>query len=140
MGEEQKRPAFINARAETVAEKPAFRTAFRQRRCLILADGYYEWQTVGKTKQPYFIRRGDDRPFGFAGLWESRAEKDGTALESCTIITTTANERTRFVHDRMPVIVDPGEWDAWLAPEAAPGDAAAAFCDLIRRSCWRLIR
>lgn len=112
--------ALINARGETVAEKPAFRSAFRKRRCLVLADGYYEWRSVGKKKQPYFIRRADDAPFGFAGLWESRLGEDGTTLESCTIITTESNEATRPVHDRMPVILDVGEWDSWLAPAADP--------------------
>jgi putative SOS response-associated peptidase YedK len=122
---EVKGAGFINARAETVATKPAFRSAFKKRRCLVLADGYYEWQAVGKQKQPYFIRRRDDRPFGFAGLWECRHGEDGTDLESCAVITTTANERTRSVHDRMPVILDPAEWDAWLASDATPNDLEA---------------
>jgi putative SOS response-associated peptidase YedK len=111
---------LINARAETVAEKPAFRSAFCKRRCLILADGYYEWRPVGKKKQPYFIRRADDAPFGFAGLWESRPDDDGTALESCTIITSESNELTRPVHDRTPVILDIEDWDSWLATNAEP--------------------
>ncbi|MFO0898004.1 MAG: SOS response-associated peptidase [Pirellulales bacterium] len=95
---------LINARAETVATKPAFRQAYKRRRCLILADGFYEWQKQGKTKQPYFIHRPDDQPFAFAGLWEWWK---GNVLEiaSCTIITTEANELMRPLHDRMPVIL-----------------------------------
>ncbi|HEX4589093.1 MAG TPA: SOS response-associated peptidase, partial [Gemmataceae bacterium] len=112
---------LINARAETVAEKPAFRTAFRKRRCLVLSDGYYEWQALGdKKKQPYFIHRPDNGVFGFAGLWECWSGGDGPPVESCTITTTTANDGVVHVHDRMPVILEPGEWDSWLAPTAEP--------------------
>jgi putative SOS response-associated peptidase YedK len=112
---------LINARAETIAEKPAFRTAFRKRRCLVLADGYYEWQPLAaKKKQPYFIHRPDDSVFGFAGLWECWHSPDGPPVESCTIITTTANDGFVHLHDRMPVILEPGEWDSWLAPAAEP--------------------
>lgn len=111
---------LINARAETVAEKPAFRSAFKKRRCLVLADGYYEWQALGKKKQPYFIHRPDDAVFGFAGLWETWHGGDGPPVESCTIITTAANDGIGHVHDRMPVILDPREWDSWLAPAADP--------------------
>jgi putative SOS response-associated peptidase YedK len=113
---------LINARAETVAEKPAFRSPFKKRRCLVLADGYYEWQAAGKTKQPYFIHRPDDEVFGLAGLWDCWPGGDGPPIESCTIITTSANDGIVHVHDRMPVILEPGEWDAWLSPTA---DAAA---------------
>jgi putative SOS response-associated peptidase YedK len=106
---------MINARAETVAQKPAFRTAFRRRRCLIPADGYFEWQKRGKTKQPYYFRMQDDSPLAFAGLWESwRGEADQQAVESCTIITTEANALTRPIHDRMPVILEPACYDVWL--------------------------
>jgi putative SOS response-associated peptidase YedK len=110
---------MINARSETVATKRSFRKAFRQRRCLVPADGYYEWQTLGARKQPYWIRMQDDRPFGFAGLWESwRGHGQLTgALESCTILTTNANELTRPIHDRMPVILDSACWDEWLDPQ-----------------------
>jgi putative SOS response-associated peptidase YedK len=117
--------AMINARSETVEEKPAFRSAFKRRRCLVLADGYYEWRAAGKFKQPYFIRRADDAPFGFAGLWETRPGADGSPLETCTVITTAANDLTRSVHDRMPVIFDPDAWDAWLAPDADPATLLA---------------
>lgn len=108
---------MINARGETVAAKPAFRTAFRRHRCLVLADGFFEWLKTGKAKQPYYIRMQDDRPFAFAGLWELwRDRSTDQTLESCTIITTEANELTRRVHDRMPVILDEADYDLWLDP------------------------
>src|SRR5688500_7056468 len=106
---------LINARAETAAEKPSFPDAFKRRRCLIVADGFYEWQkTGGKTKQPYYIRMKDNRPFGFAGLWERWGE-----LESCTILTTEPNELCAPVHNRMPVILGPADYDQWLDPNQA---------------------
>lgn len=107
---------MINARAETVAEKPSFRAAFKRRRCLILADGYYEWQKDGKSKTPNYIRMKDDRPFAMAGLWESWRDEDDKPLETCTIITTTANELTSMIHDRMPVILEDADYDLWLDP------------------------
>jgi len=110
----------INARAETVASKPAFRNAFRYRRCLIPADGFYEWQVVpgSKTKQPWFIVLRDREPMAFAGLWERWRSQEGEDLESCSIIVTDANELMQPIHDRMPVILAPGDWDAWLETEA----------------------
>ncbi len=108
--------SLINARAESVADKPAFRTAFRRRRCLIVADGFYEWQRTGGKKQPYFIRLADGRPFGFAGLWESWEGPDHSALESCTLITTGANALMEPIHHRMPVILSPDDYDRWLDP------------------------
>lgn len=106
---------MINARAETVAEKPAFRSAFKRRRCLILTDGYYEWQKTGTQKQPYHIHMRDGRPFVFAGLWERWQEPtQSQAVETCTIITTAANEQTTPIHDRMPVILNAGASDLWL--------------------------
>lgn len=111
---------MINARADSVAEKPSFRSAFKKRRCLILADGYYEWKKIGTKKQPYHIRMADERPFAFAGLWEQwRGSGDSGPLESCTIITTDANESSRVVHDRMPVILDEPDYNLWLDPEVA---------------------
>jgi putative SOS response-associated peptidase YedK len=111
-------PRLINARAETVAEKPAFRRALQKRRCLVVADGYYEWQRVGRAKQPYWVRRIDDRPFAMAGLWESWSGtgevKLDVPLQSCSIITTDANTLTVAVHDRMPAILDDGVIDDWL--------------------------
>ena len=104
---------LINARSETVAEKPAFRQAFRQRRCIIPADGFYEWQRVGGRKQPFFFRMLDEWQFGFAGLWE-RWEGEGEVINSCAILTTEANEILRPVHDRMPVILHPEDYELWL--------------------------
>ena len=103
----------INARSETVAEKPTFRHALRKRRCLVPADGFYEWAAAGSRKQPFCFRPGDGRPFAFAGLWEHWEGPDGP-LESCCILTTTANDLVRPVHDRMPVIVPERHWSAWL--------------------------
>jgi putative SOS response-associated peptidase YedK len=104
----------INARAETVAQKPAFRDAFKKRRCLIPADGYYEWKKQKDgSKQPYRITLKPEQPFSFAGLWE-HWEKDDKVVESCTIIVTDANELTKDIHGRMPVILDPADYDAWL--------------------------
>jgi len=105
---------MINARAETVAIKPAFRHAFRERRCLVLADGLYEWQSQGRRKQPFYIRLRDGRPFAFAGLWEHCESPEGAALDSCTLLTTTPNDRLRPLHDRMPVILAPEDYDLWL--------------------------
>jgi putative SOS response-associated peptidase YedK len=105
---------LINARAETVADKPAFRSAFRHRRCLIVADGFYEWQQQENGKQPFYLRLKDDRPFALAGLWEHWEEDGGEAIDSCTILTTDANELTSPIHSRMPVILDPKDYDMWL--------------------------
>jgi putative SOS response-associated peptidase YedK len=107
---------MINARAETVAEKPAFRSAFTKRRCLVVADGFYEWQKVGGKKQPYFIHRQDDEPFAFAGLWEFW-KGDGEEIQSCTLITTEANALMEPIHDRMPVILSPEDYPIWLDAE-----------------------
>ena len=114
---------MINARSETVAEKPSFRAAFRQRRCLIPAHGYYEWRKDDGGKQPYHIHMKDGEPFAMAGLWESWRGNEGAMIESCTIITTEANAPARAVHHRMPVIVDPTEFDAWLNSAANGGEA-----------------
>ncbi len=118
---------MINARAETLAEKPAFRAAFRRRRCLIPADGFYEWKTEQGRKQPYRIALASGAPFAFAGLWErwEGAGGDG-AIESCTIVTTEANERLRAIHHRMPVILAPEAYGPWLDPET-PGAQAQAL-------------
>jgi putative SOS response-associated peptidase YedK len=107
----------INARAETVAEKPTYRHAFRRRRCLIPADGFYEWVKLGARKQPYCIAPADGQPVAFAGLWE-RWERDGQVLESCTILVAQANARIAPIHDRMPVILDPAVEALWLDPTA----------------------
>ena len=106
---------MANARSETAATKPSFRSAFRSRRCLVVADGFYEWQKTNGKKQPYYIRLQNDRPFGLAGLWE-RWEKGGEPVESCTILTTDANELMQPIHERMPVILSPDQYDLWLDP------------------------
>ena len=105
---------MINVRAETVAEKPSFRKAFQQRRCLILADGFYEWKSEGKAKQPYYIHFADHRPFAFAGLWERWARSGDAPLESCAVITTGPNALLETIHQRMPVILDPQNYADWL--------------------------
>jgi putative SOS response-associated peptidase YedK len=109
---------MINARAETVADKPAFRSAFKRSRCLVVADGFYEWKKGAdtKTKQPYYIRLKKDRPFAFAGLAEHWT-RNGEAIDSCTLITTDPNELMAEIHDRMPVILPPEDYDLWLDPE-----------------------
>lgn len=109
---------LINARSETVAEKPAFREAFKRRRCIIPADGFYEWRREGKGKQPFFFSMRDGRLFGFAGLWDSWRDEEGKVIESCTILTTEANEVLRPVHDRMPVILHPETYARWLDEDA----------------------
>lgn len=118
---------LINARAETVMEKPSFRNAFARRRCLILADGFYEWQKKDKKgpSVPYYFHLEDKKPFAFAGLWEFWKSPEGDALKSCTIITTDANEVVAPVHDRMPVILNPTTAWQWL--EDAPGEALAGM-------------
>ena len=120
--------SFINARADSVLEKPAFRNSIKKRRCLVLADGYYEWKTVGKAKQPYYFHRRDDRPFAFAGLWDTWKGPDGP-VESCAIITTDANELSRPIHDRMPVILPQAACSAWLEPKS---DDLAELAELLK--------
>src|SRR5262249_42833761 len=110
---------MINARAETVAEKPAYRDAFQRNRCLILADGFYEWEREGK-RQPFHITRTDGEPFAFAGLRTAWKDSHGAWLRSCTIITTRANDAIAGIHPRMPVILDPQVESAWLDPDAPP--------------------
>jgi putative SOS response-associated peptidase YedK len=105
---------MINARAETVAEKPSFRRALQKRRCLILADGFYEWRQEGKKKTPLFITLASHEPFAFAGLWETWRPPDGEAIHSCTIITTTPNTLMESIHNRMPVILTREAETAWL--------------------------
>ncbi len=112
---------MINARAETLATKNAYKRALQKRRCIIPADGFYEWKVVPgqKQKQPMYINRPDGEPLAFAGLWEVWRNKDvpGDELHSCTIITTSANDTMAPVHDRMPVLLPPSAWDTWLNPE-----------------------
>ena len=119
---------MINARADGVASKPSYRAAFKARRCLIAADGFYEWQKLdAKRKQPWYFRLKDDEPFAFAGLWESWKSPDGQTVESCTLITGEPNELVAPVHDRMPVILPPERYNVWLDAgcQAAPASIAA---------------
>jgi len=109
---------MINARAETVSQKPSFRNAFKKRRCLIPADGFYEWTGEKGHKQPYYVSIPSGEPFSFAGLWESWSDKDNESVyKSCTIITTAASESIREIHHRMPVILDPDFYEKWLNAE-----------------------
>jgi putative SOS response-associated peptidase YedK len=110
---------MINARSETLAEKPSFRNAYRRRRCLILSDGFYEWQQNPdlKTKQPVYIRFNDGRPFAFAGLWEIWNSPDGSEIRSCTIITTQPNSLLQPIHNRMPVLLPSDAYPEWLDTE-----------------------
>lgn len=105
---------LINARAETAAEKPAFRNALKRRRCLLPADGFYEWKREGALKQPYFIRRRDRAPFAFAGLWETWSGPGGEEIDTAAIVTTDASADVAALHHRMPVTIDAGDFDAWL--------------------------
>ena len=108
--------SMINARAETAATKPAFRDALKSRRCLIPADGFYEWMRTGKTKQPYCFEVNEGKLLALAGLWEGWKDPSGQWVKSCSILTTTPNAVTSAVHDRMPVILDPDAYDLWLDP------------------------
>ncbi len=106
---------MINARAETVAEKPSFRAAYRRRRCIVLADGFYEWHRDGDVKTPYFISLASGEPFALAGLWESWHDKEsGDDLQTATLITTEANAFMAALHQRMPMVLEPGRADRWL--------------------------
>jgi putative SOS response-associated peptidase YedK len=123
---------MINARAETVLEKPAFRAAIERRRCIVPADGFYEWERVGSRKQPMYIRDRAGTPLAFAGLWavwRDPAVPDGPWMRSCTIVTTGANATVAPVHDRMPVMLAPDAWDRWLDRDLTDGEAVV---DLLR--------
>ena len=115
----------INARAEESATKPAFREALKKRRCLVPADAYYEWQKTGsKTRHPYAITLTGGNPIAFAGLWESWCDTDGEPLETFSILTTAANQRLAAIHDRMPVIVEQGDYARWLNASTESASAA----------------
>jgi putative SOS response-associated peptidase YedK len=118
---------MINARGETLAEKPAFRVALRSRRCLVLADGFYEWQRLGARKQPFHFRLATGSPFAFAGLWERWAASEEQLVESCAIVTTAANELVQPVHERMPVILGTEARERWLAPGALSAEALSGL-------------
>ncbi len=113
---------MINARSETAAEKPSFRTAFKRRRCLIPADGYFEWAKQGKRKTPMYITHTERDLFAFAGLWESWKQPDESWLNTCTILTTRANEKIEPIHHRMTVILAPEDYELWLAPRELTPD------------------
>ncbi len=117
---------MINARAETAAEKPSFRAAFKKRRCLVPADGFYEWKLEGTRKQPYRVFLDGGGTLAFAGLWE-RWRGGGETIESFAILTTDANPLLAPIHDRMPVILEPAAWPAWLEVEGTPPEALAAL-------------
>lgn len=126
---------MINARAETVASKPAFREALARRRCIIPADGFYEWQSVGggKLKQAYLVSRADGELMALAGLWEAWRAPDaaeGEWLRTCAIVTTRANDDLAPIHPRMPVVLDPEAWDGWLDSEVLDAEAALALLGL----------
>lgn len=114
---------MINARSESVATKPAFRRSFESQRCLVPADGFFEWKKQGTNKQPYMIRMHSEEPFVFAGLWDRWTNPDdGAVIESCTVLTTTPNELTESIHDRMPVILGDEAIEAWLSTSASPDE------------------
>ena len=128
---------MINARSETASTKPAFRDALKSRRCLVPADGFYEWQRTGKTKQPFCFEVNNGSLFAFAGLWDRWKDPNGTWVKSCSILTTAPNAVTSAVHDRMPVILDPSSYDLWLDPGMTNVDAAS---DLLKPYDARLMR
>jgi putative SOS response-associated peptidase YedK len=123
------RMGLINIRAETIAEKPTFRDALVKRRCLIPADGFYEWQKNGKAKTPFCFTMADDAVFAFAGIWESSQDSKGQTVETCSIINTTPNSLCADIHDRMPVILPDDAYDLWLDPGF---QKAEAVCDLLK--------
>ena len=113
---------LINARAETLAEKPSFKNAFKRRRCLVFADGFYEWQSTphSKTKTPYYIHLKNHQPFAIAGIWEIWQSPDGSEIRSCSLITTQASENLKHIHSRMPVIIPENAYHTWLTPKEQP--------------------
>ena len=118
---------MINARAETLAERPSFRVAFRRRRCLVAADSFYEWKRDGRKRTPMRISLESGELFGFAGLWESWNSPDGRRIQSCAIVTTEANELLAPIHDRMPVILSPDAEPVWLDPDVQDTDALSGL-------------
>jgi putative SOS response-associated peptidase YedK len=128
---------MINARSETAATKPAFRDALKYRRCLVPADGFYEWSRAGKAKQPYCFEVNEGELFAFAGIWDRWKDASGNTVDTCSILTTTPNEVTSAVHDRMPVILDPDGYELWLDPGVRDVGAAS---ELLRPCDARLMR
>ena len=130
---------MINARSETAATKPAFRDALKSRRCLIPADGFYEWKRDGKTKQPFCFEVNDGELFAFAGIWDRWKDPNGGWIKTCSILTTTPNAVAAGVHDRMPVILDRGSYDLWLDPGMTKVEAVRELlkpCDAERMRCY----
>jgi putative SOS response-associated peptidase YedK len=130
---------MINARSETAATTPAFRDALKFRRCLIPADGFYEWQRTGKTKQPYCFEVNEGELFAFAGIWERWKDPGGQWVKSCSILTTTPNAVTAAIHDRMPVILDRSDYDMWLDPGMTNVEATSEMlkpCDARLMRCY----
>lgn len=129
-----------NARGESVAEKPSFRDAFRRRRCLIPASGFYEWKTEGKAKQPYYISMKSGETMALAGLWESWKAPDGSILRTACIITTGPNAVMVPIHDRMPVIIPPEQWQDWLGAPAGTVAGLLALCAAEHLQAWPVSR
>lgn len=130
---------MFNARIETIAEKPSFRSAFAQRRCIVPASGYYEWRTDAGGKQPFFIQPADGGVLAFAGifeLWKDRTDPDADWLVSCSIVTTAARDELRDIHDRQPVMLTRDAWDVWLERESTPDDLFAAAADAGPDLAW----
>jgi putative SOS response-associated peptidase YedK len=121
------RPQPINAKSETVAQSRMFAKSLQARRCLLLADGFYEWRSEGKAKQPFYIRMKDEKPFAFAGIWTAWHGKGGETVESCTILTTEANELLGQLHNRMPVILDAADYTPWLDTSSKDASAVAGL-------------
>lgn len=130
---------MINARLETLADKPAFRQALARRRCVVLADGFYEWQQGESGKTPFFISAVDGQPFGMAGLWE-RWDKGTEPLETCTIITRPAEGAMRELHDRMPAVLAPAESRLWIDPERSPAAALSSLDRMLPLRFWPVSR
>jgi putative SOS response-associated peptidase YedK len=129
--------SMINARSETASTKPAFRDALKSRRCLIPADGFYEWMRTGKMKQPYCFEVREGQLFAFAGLWDGWKDAGGNWIKSCSILTTTPNSVTSAIHDRMPVILEPDSYELWLDPGMTN---VAAASELLKPHDARLMR
>ncbi len=130
---------MINARSETASTKAAFRDALQSRRCLIPADGFYEWRRAGKTRQPFCFEVNEGHLFAFAGLWDRWKDPKGSWIKSCSILTTTSNAVTTAVHDRMPVILEPDSYDLWLDPGMTNVGAASDLlkpCDARQMRCY----
>jgi putative SOS response-associated peptidase YedK len=126
---------LFNARGETVNDRPAFRNAMKRRRCLIPADGFYEWKRDGASNRPYFVRKSGGGPIAFAGLWETWIGPNGEELDTAAIVTTDASARIRSIHHRMPVILDPEAWDMWLDTARVDEQMAAALIGPARDEC-----